>query len=112
MFVIGRCYFKNYFNDKDRVKEQYLLLFVCVSFSVLPDFVLIIYYTTKIYSFDVLLPFHMLIHIIIGPIALFYLKKIRNKEYLKREPIWIMGLWAVILHIIMDLFIPDYGIWI
>jgi len=52
MFIIGRYYFKNYFDGDDKTKERFLLLFVCLSFTFIPDFFLILYYTIKIYSFE------------------------------------------------------------
>ena len=112
MFIIGRFYYRNYFDGKEKFKERLLLLFVCIMFSFIADFFLIIYYTTKILPFDTLLPYHNLVFIIIGPIAIFFLLLIKFVINLKREPIWMMGLWAIILHVIMDYFIPDFGVWI
>ena len=112
LFIIGRFYYRNYFDGKEKFKERLLLLFVCISFSFIADFFLIIYYTTKILPFNTFLPYHDLVHLLIAPIAIILLLLIKFVIKLKREPIWTMGLIAIILHITMDYFIPDYGVWL
>ena len=111
MFIIGRYYFKSYFDGDDKAKERFLLLFVCLSFTFIPDFFLIIYYTTKIFSFETALLYHDFVFIIVGPIAIFFLLLLKFGIKVKTKPVWIMGLWCIILHLIMDFFIPDNGIW-
>ena len=112
MFIIGRYFFKDYFSGNDKVKEQILLAVVCLSFSLLPDFFLVIYYTTHVLSFSTFVPYHNLSHLIFSPIAIIALLILKYWGKTKREPIWIMGLLSIVLHIIMDLFIPESGIWI
>ncbi len=111
MFIIGRYYFKDYFEGEDKFKEHFLLLFVCLSFSFLPDIFLIFYYSTKISSYGTLSPYHTFFHIIIVPTAIILLITLKYKIDVKRKPIWIMGLWSLIVHVIMDLLIPEQGIW-
>lgn len=112
LFFIGRYYFKNYFNQDDKSIKLFLLAFVCISFSIIPDFLLIIYYTTYSFSFCAILPYHNLLHIILFITAIVGLLVTKFFLNIKSKPIWIMGMWAILLHIIMDLSIPDISIWI
>ena len=105
MFFIGRYYFKNYF-DNDHNK-QLLLVITCLSFSFLPDIFLGIYYTTHILPREVLVTYHTIAHILFCPIAFVILLLMRSDE--KRKPLWAMGLWSIILHLSMDLFMQETG---
>ena len=112
MFVIGRYYFKNYFIGDNKTKENIILLFSCLFFSIIPDFFLIIYYTTHVLPFEVFLNYHDIVLLISGPLAIIALLILKYKVNMKRKPILIMGMWCILLHITMDLFIPETGIWI
>ena len=112
MFVIGRYYYKDYFEGVNKTKESILLLIVCLFFSILPDFFLIIYYTTHVLPFEVFLTYHDLVLLISGPIAIITLLILKYWINIKRKPLLIMGMWCILLHITMDLFIPETGIWI
>ena len=109
MFFIGRYYFKNYFDGKHKKKERLLLAAVCMSFSLIPDFFLGIYYTTHILPFDFLVKYHIFAHLIFSPIAIAVLLILKYLVNTNRDPVWIMGLWCVVLHIAMDLFIQEIG---
>ncbi len=109
MFIIGRYYYRNYFDGEDKFKERILLAAVCLSFSIVPDIILAVYYTTHISAFYTLLPLHNFVHLIFSPIAIIVLLVLKFKVNVKREPIWIMGLWCIILHLVMDLFISEHG---
>jgi hypothetical protein len=111
MFVIGRYYFKKYFDGNEKIRERLLLAVVCISFSFLPDIVLVFYYVTHYFSFGGLLPYHNFVHLLMIPIAVGALVIIRFFIDLKRKPIWIMGFWCILLHITMDLLIQETGIW-
>lgn len=114
MFIIGSYYFKNYFDGDNKTKKLFLLLAVCLSFSILPDFFLIIYYMTYILPIEVFLPYHNFVFLISGPIAVVGLVILKYGIDIKTKPIWIMGLWCILLHITMDLLLPHktVGIWI
>lgn len=112
MFIIGRYYFKSYFDGDDKTKERYFLAFACLFFSCIPDFVLIIYYTTHILPFDTMWPYQTLVNLLFVPIAIVVLLTLRYLVNIERKPIWIMGMWCILLHITMDQFIPDTSIWI
>ena len=103
--VIGRFYFKNYFDNE--YKKQLLLVITCLSFSFLPDIFLGIYYTTHILPFEVLVRYHIITHIAFCPIAVIVLILMRVDT--KRKTYWAMGLWSIILHLVMDLFIQETG---
>jgi len=111
MFIIGRYYFRDYFDGGEKAKERILLAIVCVSFSFIPDILLIFYYTIHPFSFETILPDHELAHIMWGLIAIAALPIIKYGIKTKREPIWLMGFWSIVLHLIMDLFIGESGVW-
>ncbi len=115
LFIIGRYYFKNYFTENNKYKKLLLLGFTCLLFSTIPDIFLIIYYITNTFSwtsFCAIVPYHNLMHIILFIIGFFGLIFIKFFTNIKSKPIWIMGMWALLLHITMDLLIPDTSIWI
>ena len=112
MFIIGKYHFKSYFDGEDKTKERFLLLLVCFSFSFVPDFVLIIYSVTRISPSHIVFWLQSLFHFATFLMAITILIVLKYDINIKREPIWIMGMLSIILHVLMDLFIPEYGIWI
>jgi hypothetical protein len=112
MYIIGRYHFCGYFNGEDKTKERYLLLLVCLSFGFIPDFIVIIYYFIGTHPSGAIFILHTFIHFIFLLMALVILIHLQYGFKIEREPIWIMGMWSIILHVIMDLFIPEYGIWV
>ena len=103
--IIGRFYFKNYFDYN--YKKQFFLLITCITFSILPDVFLGIYYTTHILPLNVLASYHRIAHIAFSPIAIVILLLWRSET--ERKIYWEMSLWAIILHLSMDLFIQETG---
>ena len=112
MYITGRYYFRSYFDGDDKVKERLLLLFICLSFSILPDFFLIIYYTTYIFPIEVFLPYHDFVFLISSPLAIVALLILKYVVDIETKPVWIMGMWCILLHISMDLFLPHNTVWI
>jgi uncharacterized membrane protein len=108
MAIIGRLYFHTYFSH--RIREQLYLLIICLTFSIIPDFFLGLYYTIHLSSFHLLGYYHELLHLIITPLAIIALLILRYYSKGKRKPLWIMGFGCLILHIIMDLFIQEHGV--
>lgn len=111
MFIIGRYYYRGYFDVDNKIKKLLLLAIVCLSFSLIPDLFLGIHYTTYIFSRRTLMPYHNFTHVALIPIAIVGLLIL----YLinpKRKPVWIMGLWSIILHIAMDFFIHTESLFI
>jgi hypothetical protein len=109
MFIIGRVYYNSYFKSNNKTSDIFLLVVICVSFSIIPDFFLGIYYTTHALPKSVFLTYHDFISKILIPIS-FIALLILYFINVKRKPLWIMGFWCIILHILMDLFIPGMGI--
>ncbi len=109
LLLIGRYYYRNYFTD-DKTKELMLLAAVCLFFSIIPDFFLGTHYTTHIFPREILKPYHNLTHLLLFPVDIIGLLALRFLINTKRKPIWIMGLWAIILHITMDFFIPSTSV--
>jgi hypothetical protein len=111
LYLIGRHHYKDYFQGDNKNKEKYLLFLVCFIFTFLPDIVLIIYYVLGVDPPDPIFTIHNFVHFILAFMAFVILLDFRNRENIDRKPIWIMGLWSIIVHVIMDVFIPEYGIW-
>lgn len=112
MCIIGRYYFKKYFDGHDKFNERVLLAIVCVSFSFIPDFFLIVYYTTYSFPKESFVIYHDLFALILIPIALASLLLITYVMSPKRKPIWIMGSLCILLHILLDFLFEETGIWI
>lgn len=112
MYLIGRYYFKRYFDGKEKIKERLLLALVCISFSFIPDFFLIIYYITYMMPKESFVVYHDLFSLILIPVSLGGLLLIRYVMNTRRKPIWTMGFLCILLHIVMDVFFEETSIWI
>ena len=110
LYLIGRYYFKTYFESDNKTKKQLLLAIVCLAFSLVPDIFLGTYYTTHILSFNTLMPYQIFAHFILIPIAIIVLIFLIFRLDTKRKPIWVMGIAALALHFIMDLFLQEAGL--
>ena len=112
LFAIGRIAFRTYFKDDQKFKKTLFLAAVCLTFSILPDFFLGIYYLTHIEPESVLMPYQIFSHYILAPIAAGVLFLLAFLFDTKRRPLWIMGATALVLHVIMDsLFIETSYLW-
>jgi Na+/melibiose symporter-like transporter len=105
---VGKYSFKDYF--KKNPNDILILVVVCLLFSMLPDIFLGIYYITHVLSFETLKEFHNLMHFVFSPIAVISLVIPIFWKGLSKRPIWIMGLIAIGIHILMDLLIEEYGV--
>lgn len=114
LFILGSIYFKDYFKQDNTFKKLFFLLVVCLFFSFIPDIFLIIHYIGNVFSFCSVIPYHNLLHIIFFVISIIFLLLLKFVINIKNKPIWIMGMWCLLVHITMDLIIPDTGmnIWI
>jgi hypothetical protein len=109
MSIIGRYYYNSYFKGDNKTNKLLILIVVCISFSFLPDIFLGIHYTIHIFSRCTMMPYHVFIHTALIPISIVALSVI----YLinpKNKPIYIVGFWAIILHLLMDFFINTRGL--
>ena len=106
LVLIGRVSFRTYFKGDQKLKKNLVLAIICITFSLLPDFFLGIYYLTHLEPESVLMPYQAFTHLVITPISIGVLIPIILLDK-KRRPIWIMGISALVLHIIMDLFIVE-----
>jgi hypothetical protein len=111
--AIGRLYFKNYFKDDNEYKKMLYLVLICIFFSHIADFFLILHYGIGLFDFCTILPYHDLLHVILFVIAILGLSLILILKP-KNKPIWIMGMLCILLHITMDVVAPDTypNIWI
>ena len=108
MAIIGRYYYKDYFKGEE---ERALLIGACLIFSVVPDIFLGLFYLYNL-PFDTMLSYHILLHAIFIPISLFFLIILKLYVDVKYEPIIVMSFWCIVLHILMDAFIAETGIFI
>jgi hypothetical protein len=106
LYLIGRVSFRNYFKENQKLKKNLLLATVCITFSLLPDFFLGLYYLTHLEPASVLMTYQEFTHLQLTPIAIGVLIPIALLDA-KRRPLWIMGITALILHITMDLYIVE-----
>ncbi len=110
LYLVGIYYYKTFFKENNIKKLQ--LALICLTFSLIPDVFLGIFYTTNLSSFQTLLPYHVFAHLIITPIAIGIFIVLLFRVDKKRKPIWIIGIWALLLHIIMDLLIEEKNLFI
>jgi hypothetical protein len=107
---IGLRRYPDYFQGEEETCERYQLFFVVLICSFIPDSILAFHYLTGISSFDVLARFHSILHFLLMWASIILLLLLRYRIEPKRKPLWVMGSWAILLHVIMDIFIPDSGI--
>jgi len=112
LYLISRYYYRAYFESDDKTKKQLLLAIICLSFSLIPDIFLGTYYTTHILSFNTLMPYQIFTHFIFIPIAIVILVLLLFRFDTKRRPIWIMGIGALALHFLMDVFLQEADLFI
>ena len=109
LYLIGRYSFKTSFDGQEKRKDRFLLLFTCLLMSIIPDAFLGFYYATNLLSFQTLLPYHITTHLIITPIMTIVFLLLITIDY-ERRIIWVFGIFAIIVHIIMDQFILEIGV--
>lgn len=112
MFLVGEFYFHYKSKMTHPPVDHVLLLGVTLFFSLFPDFPLGLYYMFNLYSPEILMDFHITLHTIITPISLAGLLIIKYVVNTKKEPIWIMGIICILIHITMDTYIHEGGLWI
>ena len=108
LYFIGVSYYRSYFKENNKL----LLAIVCLTFSVIPDLFLGLYYTTNLLSYETLLPYHVFTHMILTPIAIIIFTLLLLIFDTKRKPIWVMGIWALLLHIVMDILIEEMNLFL
>jgi hypothetical protein len=111
IFAFSSLILKKIYNEKYTRLNLFLLGGVCIVFSIVPDFPLGLYYALGLFSYDSLLEYHILVHKIISPVAIVGFLLLRFSVNMKREFIWEIGIFCIIVHVVMDMFIQDHGIW-
>ena len=112
LFFIGWQYTSTLLK-KDFTRNEYLLLYVvCLFGSVIPDFPLGLYYLFNVGSFDSLIMYHIFLHLIISPLAVGVFIILNIIGNVRKKPIWIFGVFSVIIHVLMDAMIEEMGVWI
>ncbi|MEF8848992.1 MAG: hypothetical protein V5A68_07670 [Candidatus Thermoplasmatota archaeon] len=111
LFALGSLILKSFYDDGWNRFNVFLLLAVCIVFSIIPDFPLGLYYIFDFSTFTVLCGYHSLLHKIVSPVAILGFVFLHFKFNSKREVIWFMGVASVLIHIVMDMFIQEHGVW-
>jgi hypothetical protein len=106
LYLIGRVTFRTYFKDHQKLRKNLRLAVLCLTFSILPDFFLGIYYLTHLEPASVMMPYQIFTHLVLTPIAIVVLLFIVIFDK-KRRPLWLLGALALLLHIVLDLFIQE-----
>lgn len=117
-FLAGNALFlmgKYYMHVKDTnvtVKKQLGLYTICIISSIIPDTFLGVYYTLHIGNPALIGTMHTFLHYIISPTSLFIFLILDVISPLKYKFFWIIGIICILVHVIMDVFIQETGIWI
>ena len=112
MFLIGSYVIQNHTKLEFTRSKQILLYLICIFCSIIPDFPLALYYGLHIGSFDLLVKPHAYLHRIISPLAVIIFIIASLITPLKNRLLWIIGILCILLHILMDAYISETGIWI
>ena len=111
-YLIGQTYYKYASKKKLNNDDHVLLIGVCLSFSLIPDFPLGLYYIFNLQPIKFLLEYHIFLHQIITPISLIILGGLFFLRKNKRAPIFMLGMICIIVHVVMDLYIHEGGLWL
>ena len=112
IFIAAEFYLRYKFKNDLKKRDHILLFGVSILFSVIPDFPLGLYYIFNISSKHILLGYHILLHQIITSVSFVLLLFLLFFKKSKTSIIWIVGLICILVHIAMDLYIHEGGIWI
>jgi hypothetical protein len=112
LYLFGRYYYRTYFEKDQKTQRHVFLAIICVVLSIIPDIFLGTYYTTHILSFHTLMPYQIFTHYVLIPLGILFLGLLAFLFDTKRKPLWSMGIWALVLHYIMDLFLQETGLFI
>ena len=103
--VVGRYYFSKTFSGDNKLKQRLLLIFTCLFLSIVPD----VFIGLNIFFGTELMSFHLLLHVIFLPISIFFLLMLHYFVDVEDEPIIVMGMWAIAVHIAFDYAIHETG---
>jgi len=106
--IAGRYYYNDYFKG-DKYRERLYLAIVCILFSVLPDAFLGVYYLFPGITVE-MMNLHVFLHMVIFPASIIGLYLLKVKYDVKYEPIIVMGLWCIVLHMVLDFTFIESGI--
>lgn len=112
MFLIGSYVIQNHTSLELTRKKHVLFYLICIATSIIPDFPLALYYAFHIGSYELLVQPHATLHYIISPLAVVFFITLNFIFPVKNKPIWIFGILCILLHIILDSFIQETGVWI
>ncbi len=112
MFLVGEYYLHYKAKDQHPPRDHILLLGGTLFFSLFPDFPLGLYYIFNLAPREVLMQYHIVLHAIITPIALTIFVIVAFFVKSKRKSFWLVGILCILIHIVMDAFIHEGGIWL
>lgn len=112
LFLVAEYNLKNFLKQEYKTNDHILLFSICLLFSIIPDFPIGLYYIFNISTWENLIVYHSYFHAIITPISLIALIIIIFFVKTKKQPIWIIGIICILIHIAMDLYIQEGSNWI
>ena len=110
MFLLGGIYIQRYTDIPMTTKNNLILYGVCIGSSIIPDFPLGLYHILSFGTFETLVVYHSQLHLIISPIASITFIILAWLNLIKKKQIWIMGVFCIFLHIIMDANLHEIGV--
>ncbi len=111
IYLLSEAYLKSK-QTQYLIVDHLILLVMALFFSLFPDFPLGLYYVFNLAPKEFLLQCHVLLHAIITPIALAIFVIVAFFVNSKRKSIWLVGIVCILIHIVMDAFIHEGGIWL
>jgi len=111
MFLIGSYFIQKYTSILYNHQNKIFLYIVCILSSIIPDFPLGFFYLFNFGTFESLVSYHAQLHLIISPLATISFIILASLNAIKKQPIWIIGLLCIFLHIFMDATIHEIGVW-
>jgi len=108
--IVAILYYRKYFEKNEEL--LFILPFIAVWFSVFPDVFLGLYYILGISTFPVAVGIHMMAHTIFFVVSLVAVILLKFRIDIPNEPLFVIVFVSMVVHIIMDFFVPEMGIWI
>ena len=107
MFLVGYYVFHDYFKLGEKRNKQFTLFAACIGFTVSPDVIMIFYHLTHISTHCYFEPYHILLHIIVGVLAIILFPFVYVFVTSEKRPYLLTGLSCVFVHMLMDIFIEE-----
>lgn len=102
-----------YYHDhriSKRAKLLPLMVFLIFWFSVFPDVFLALYYVFGVSDFFTMVQPHMIVHLLFFGVSVVAVVLLKFVVDVPKEPLFVMVFVSMVVHVVMDFFIPELGI--